>query len=225
MSTLSPIEGNLWIPQSFPGRTPWRPTGVVVHALKDVEYPYDSRVVRAIRREFDSAIIPVMVLRGYKCVTGEERIYRVHAIASHQPEKLRKPAWSERVILPMRGRAISRPTHMDLHLEDRANRKGDGLPGTPLQFDWRVFYGLRSLYQEWTAREVAEYEEAHGRLRQAEKKLDRANERTASLYKQDRPWLRAKIANILTAPRRELRKALMERAMRRQAMVFLKEGS
>jgi hypothetical protein len=221
---LSPIEADTWIPPASKDRVPWRPTGVVIHALKDVLYPYDSRVVRAVRREFDPAIIPVMVLRAYRCITGEERVYRVHAIASHQPQKLRVPAWSERVLLPLRGKPVPRPTHMDLHLEDRAERRGDGLPGQHLQFDWRVYQTLRTLYQEWSAREVALYEEEHGRGAQAQRALDKANERTAKITGQDTRWLKARMENILTAPPRELRKALIERARRRQAMVFIEEA-
>jgi hypothetical protein len=218
---LSDIEQDVHIPRSRRHVT-WRPAGVVVTAIKDVMYPYDDAVVRAVRREFDPAIIPVMVLRAYKSETGELRIHRVHAIASHQPLKEGVPAWSERVLMPMRGRARPRPTHMDLHLEDRADRKGDGLPGVPLPFDWRVYYALRSLYQEWSAHEVARFERERGRFAVAARQKEAADERTAYIYKQDRRWLHEKVTNILTSPPEQLRKALLDRALRRQAMVYVK---
>jgi hypothetical protein len=222
---LSPIQADTWIPSASGDRLSWRPTGVVVHAIKDVLYPYDSRVVRAIRREFDPAIIPVMVLRAYRCITGEERVYRVHAIASHQPLKLKVPAWSERVLLPMRGRPVPRPTHMNLHLEDRAERSGDGLPGRLLQFDWRVYRALRELYQEWSPREIVKYEEEHSELARRQRAMDKASERTAKIAKQDTPWLKEKMDNILNAPRRELHKALLERAAKKPVRVFVKEAT
>jgi hypothetical protein len=220
---LSPVEKDLWIPRILRDPIAWRPAGVMVHAFDDVMYPADKRVVQAIRDEFDSAIIPVTVIRAYRAGTGEFRLYRFHAVASHEPEKVIQPAWSHRVVTSCRGPLLKRPTHMNLHLEDRTTRKGDGLPGQHLQFDWRVYYALRSMYDEFSADQLEAYDAEHGREAQARRRLEVAQSRSAQRERDDRPWLKRKMENILSEMPNELRKKLAERALKRQTMVLLNE--
>lgn len=136
-----------------PNPRPWRPGPASLSCVPDVLYPYDPAPWRAILREFDPNVIPIMVKRVYIAPTGERRVYRFHAIGSHRWNPQNKPAKRLDSILLPSDRFMPRPTHVDLHFEDRSTRIGDGLPGEYVPFDWRIYHGLRSLWQDWTASE------------------------------------------------------------------------
>lgn len=154
-------------------RPHWRIIFGGVSAIDHPSYPVDQAVVKAIH-EFDSNVVPVRVIRAYRALTGEVRIFSRHAIASGLWNPTTRPApWTERVMRPTWGRPIL-ITQMDLHLEDRASRKGDGLPGPLIPFDWRVYRGLRAIYNRWTAGEKQAYVRNNDRIAQALKKVEKA---------------------------------------------------
>jgi len=151
-------------------RTLWTAVSVV----PDVLYPSDPAVVRAIR-EFDPNVIPLFVRRAFRASTGQVVVRGFHAFASHRWNPSRKPAsWTKHVLMPTYSNA-PRPTHMDLHLEDRTQRIGDGLPGGYVPFDWRQYHGLRAMYDEWSDKQKLQFVEEHGaaaKARLARKKAE-----------------------------------------------------
>lgn len=153
-------------------RTHW----TTVSAIPDAVYPYDPAVVRAIR-EFDPNVIPLFVRRAYKATTGQVVVRGFHAFASHRWNPSGKPAsWTNLVLMPTYSNA-PRPTHMDLHLEDRNQRKGDGLPGAYVPFDWRQYHGLRALYDEWTDKQKVTWLQQNDRAAQARRAREKAQAR------------------------------------------------
>jgi hypothetical protein len=136
-----------------PNPRPWRPGPASLSCVPDVLYPFDPAPWRAVLREFDPNVIPIMVKRVYIAPTGERRIYRFHAIGSRRWNPANRPSrLLERILMPS-SVFMPRPTHMDLHFEDRSARRGDGLPGEYVPFDWRIYHGLRALWQDWTTGE------------------------------------------------------------------------
>lgn len=214
---LSPLSSDVIVPRTQE-RLAWRPLGVRVSAVPDVCYPWDPAVLSAIH-EFDPQVIPVMVLRAYRAQTGGVRIFRYHAIASFVWNSDHYPApWTHQVMTSTHGDSV-RPTHMDLHLEDRSSRRGDGLPGKYLPFDWRLYQVLRSQYQRWTVSEVLQaiqrpYEEK-------QRQVDKAGERTAHIVRRNESWLKQRMDNILAADPQKLYATLAERAAIKKTMVDL----
>lgn len=218
---LAPISQDLVIP--ITERCVWRPVGAVVSAVPDVIYPWDPAVVRAIH-EFDPNVIPLMVRREYRAATGGRLTFRCHAIGSHVWNRTEVAApWTRSVLTPTwLVDPLRRPTQMDLHLEDRTTRTGDGRPGRYLPFDWRVYYALRANYQRLTAREVINYLEVHGEA-EVKKRVQKAADRTEALAREATPWLKAKLESIARADPVKLVAHLQERAAERQTMVFLNQ--
>jgi len=185
-------------------------------------YPSDPAVVDAIH-EFDPRVVPLTVIRVYRTPSGGRRAFRFHAIGSHVWNRTEMAApWTRSVLTPTwLDDPMLRPTQMDLHLEDRTTRRGDGLPGTFLPFDWRVYYGLRSMYQLMTVSELLAYLDKHGTPARAEAKMLQASERTAAIAKAATPWLKAKLESIAQADPVKLVAHLKERAAERATMIFL----
>lgn len=182
---------------SMGARRGWQGYAVNVSAAPDVMYPYDPAVVRAIHREFDPCVVPLIVRRVYKSSTGGFRVARFHALARRHtnPEFVPAP-WTARVLMPLSSRQDA-PTAMLFHLEDRTTRLGDGLPGSYLPFNWRAYKAARSLYQTMTTKEKQQYEAEHGRAAIARKKRLEADAMVANRQKEDAAWLRERMGNIL----------------------------
>jgi hypothetical protein len=159
-------------------------------------YPADPAVLRAIH-EFDRNVIAVTVTRVYKASTGEERVERRLAIASHlwNPREAAPAAWTRRILVPTWG-PIVHPNHMDMHLENRSARKADGLPGPLIPFDWRVYRALRAAYQDWTAKEKRKFIEENDRAAIARKNRIAAERRVAERHEKDRAFLQGHVQNI-----------------------------
>jgi hypothetical protein len=188
----------LEIPRDRPAvgsRRGWRSVGIEVSACPDVEVPWDPRVVRAIHNEWDPQILPLVVRRAYRATTGELRIARFHALGRYHPDPEFKAApWTQRVMMPLRGRK-KRPQVMLFHHEDRRGRLGDGLPGSYLPFDWRVYKAVRSLYQEMSESQKLRYiDDVEKREKAALVKA--ADERTDQRWKEDGEWLRRAWASV-----------------------------
>jgi len=134
-------------------RRGWRAAGVELTAVPDPAYPFDPAIVRWMRQEFDEELMPLFIRRAYRNDNGTVRVAGFHCLATARwnPE-FEPPPWTHRVTLRAVGE-IRKPTAMVMHLEDRKARVGDGLPGAFLSFNERIYKGLRSLYQEWTAAE------------------------------------------------------------------------
>jgi hypothetical protein len=131
---------------------PWRPGPASLSAIPDVLYPHDPAVLRA-WREFDPNVIPLIIRRVYRTHTGEQRVYRFHAVGSHRWNPDTRPSPTLAKIMLPSSTYMPRPTHLDLHFEDRSLRPGNGLPGEYIPFDWRIYHGMRALWQDWTAKE------------------------------------------------------------------------
>lgn len=177
-------------------RRGWRAVWAGVSAIPDVMYPADPAVVRAIH-EFDRNVMPVTVTRVYRAPTGEERVERRLAIASHlwNPRDGAPAPWTRRILVPTWG-PILHPTHMDLHLEDQRTRKGDGLPGAFIVFDWRIHKALRSAFQEWTAKEKVRFISENDRAAVARKNREAARRRVEERHEKERAWLKGHVDNI-----------------------------
>lgn len=150
-------------------RNAWRSIGIDIKVIPDAAYPWDPAVLRAIH-EFDQNIIPLMVTKAYQAQTGEIRLFHFHAIGSHLWNPSERPAeWTSRVEMPTSGN-WKRPTHMDLHLENRTveARPVRGLPGGYMPFDWGVYHGLREQYQDWDAAQKLAYLAKHSPWARAE---------------------------------------------------------
>jgi hypothetical protein len=142
-------------------RAGWRAIGAYVSAIQDAAYPVDWNIIRAIH-EFDPNVMPLMVTKVYQAQTGEVRKYRFHAVASRRWNPDGAPGdWTRKVLTPTHF-YMPQPTQMDMHLEDLTKKPGLGLPGEYLPFGWGVYYGLREMYQEWSAAEKIAYMEEHG---------------------------------------------------------------
>jgi hypothetical protein len=180
----------------------WRPVGVIVQMIDDVLYPIDKAVVRAIH-EIDPDVVPVTVKRYYRTATGEERCYRYHAVASHHWNwDAELPAWASGVLRPIVGPLTLPPTHMDFHLE--GPRRGNGLPGEYIPFDWRVYHIIRSMHQRWSDAERERYVAENSEEARAKKAVAAADARTDQRWKDDRPWLRARLESLFSQNRSDL---------------------
>ena len=190
----------LEIPQPRPSmgaRRGWRGWCVTVSAAHDVMYPHDPAVLRAIHREFDPDVVALIVRRVYRSTTGGFRVARFHALGRRHtnPEFVPAP-WTAKVMMPLMGRQAS-PTAMMFHLEDRTTRMGDGLPGSFLPFNWRVYKACRSLYQTLTTKEKRQHGDEHGRAAQARKRRLEADAMVQERQQRDSKWLDEKMTNML----------------------------
>ncbi len=177
-------------------RRAWRGWAVEVSAIPDVLYPFDPAVLRAVHREFDPHVLPVIVRRVFRSSTGGFRVARFHALARrHRDFELTPAPWTYRVMMPLRGRQQS-PTVMIMHLEDRTTRLGDGLPGSYLPFNWRVYGALRGLYQTLSTTEKKQLIHQKGRAAQARKKRIAADEMVRRRQRDDAAWLKQKVETI-----------------------------
>jgi hypothetical protein len=167
-----------------------------VSAIPDVMYPADPAVLRAIR-EFDRNVTVVTVTRVYLAHSGERRVERRLAIASHlwNPRDEAPAPWTRKILVPTWG-PILQPNHMDMHLEDRTTRKGDGLPGTFIPFDWRVHKALRAAYQEWTTAQKIRYVEENDRVAVARRNRIAAERRVEERHHEDRRFLKNHMEKI-----------------------------
>lgn len=173
----------------------WRPDFFRISAVPDVEYPYDPAVLRAIR-EFDPNVIPLTITRGFRAATGEVRAFKFHVLSSHRWDPKQAPSRACRyVIMPTWGNA-PHPTHIDLHLENRELRPGNGLPGGFIPFDWPVYYALRSSYQEWTASETRAWLEQNDRAAQATRNRVAAERRIDGAIARDGKRIMGHIRNF-----------------------------
>jgi len=222
---LAPLTKEFAVPFDFhPAlveRMNWWPIGVVVSAIPDVLYPWDPAVVKAIRKEFDPGLVPLMVKRVYRARSGAQRVYRFHALASLVLDKDYRPApWTERVLKPICG-PVPRVSLMNLHLEDGNKRPGDGRPGEYRPFTWELFYRLRSLWQDWSEKEIKAYKEEHGREAQTLRAVDSANLRTVLSWKENERQLRRRIQNILSEDPRVLAAALRRKRRAKAKRAFV----
>lgn len=132
----------------------WRAVHTHVQLIPHVMYPYDPAVLRAIREWIDPNAVAVWVTKVYQAQTGGLRLAGFHALASNvwNPRGEAPAPWTRRVLMPSTG-ALLYPNHMNFHVMDGRTRKGDGLPGEYLPFDYRVFKIARDLYDKWSLRE------------------------------------------------------------------------
>lgn len=174
----------------------WRAWWAGVSAIPDVMYPADPSVLRAIR-EFDPNVMAVTVTRVYRASTGEERVERRLAIASHlwNPREEAPAAWTRRILVPTWG-PVLHPNHMDMHLEDRSARRGDGLPGTFIPFDWRVHKALRAAWQDWTQTEKVRFIQENDRAAVARRNRLAAEQRIRERHHEDRRFLKRHVEGI-----------------------------
>lgn len=176
-------------------RHSWRAWWAGVSAVPDVMYPADPAVLRAIH-EFDRNVMVVTVTRVYRAASGEERVERRLAIASHLWNARDAPApWTRRILVPTWG-PILHPNHMDMHLEDRSTRKGDGLPGAFLPFDWRVHKALRAAWQDWSEKEKIRFITDNDRAAVARRNREAASRRVQERHRRERAWLKGHVDNI-----------------------------
>lgn len=175
----------------------WRVVGSETKAIADAVYPWDPAVVKAIH-EFDPNVEPLFCKAVYRSSTGGIRVFGWHAIGSlHRDPRYRVPSWAYRVMRPASGRIGLPATQFDLHLKDRRLPKGNGLPGggAYLPFDWRVFALLRSMYVEWTARQVLDFNK---RVQEDARRIarEKAEQRSEDAWKQDERIMRPHFENI-----------------------------
>lgn len=196
----------------------WRPDFFRISAVPDVEYPYDPAVLRAIR-EFDPNTIPLTITRGFRAQTGEVRTFKFHVLSSHRWDPKQAPSRAcAFVIMPTWGNA-PHPTHIDLHLENRELRPGNGLPGGYIPFDWGVYYALRSSYQEWTAQELRTWLEQNDRAAQARVRREQAEKRVNGAIDRDGARIMGHIRNFSREDAIRLRKRWLEAGRRPQVTV------
>jgi hypothetical protein len=170
--------------QTRRSRRGWRAIWTHVSAVPDVLYPYDPAVWRAIR-EFDPNTIVLMTKRAYQAPTGEERVLRFHTLSSHRWNPDQPPDPALKAVLTPTWCNMPQPTHIDLHLENRRARRGDGLPGEYIPFDWRVYYALRSSYQEWTGAQIERFLAENDAAAQAQKRREAAEARVQERFRKE----------------------------------------
>lgn len=193
-----------WLEQVKPRPRGWVAAGVEITCVPDAALPPDPAVVRAIRNEFDPRIVPVFVRKAYRAPSGGLVVRGFHAIASHVWNPTVKPAaWTRRIVQPTVG-PIRYVTHMDLHLEDRALKKGNGLPGGYMPFDWRVYTVLRRRYNEWTFKQRVRHVEEHGEAARSRKARLAAERRVDERTEREAPWLKRRLESITLSDVKQL---------------------
>lgn len=163
--------------------------------MPDALYPFDPAVWRAIR-EFDPNTLILMTKRAYRAPTGEVRVFRYHTLASHRWSPANRPDYRLSSVLTPTWLNMPQPTHVDLHLENRKERTGDGLPGAFVPFDWRVYHALRASYREWEFKDAKRYMDEKGERALAQQARLAALERVAERVRKDGKWLKERFSRI-----------------------------
>lgn len=141
-TTLTPGNDNL---SAGVGAKAWRLVGWQFSAVESEIYPFDAKVVKAIR-EVDPAFVPIVIRSVYGANTGGFKHFEHHAIAwaLSDPRKRHK---SRRVLWPTTPGAVNlHKSGATLFLEDimRGPDMDNGLPGPFQAIGWGTYHRIKA---------------------------------------------------------------------------------
>lgn len=180
-------------PPTIPSRP--RLIATVISCIPDVVYPFDSRVVRWIRKEFDPFMVPVFVKNVYRLPTGGEMVVGHHAAAAtYETPMLSGPVapWVYRTLQPSYTRMRKRPTKVELHFYAK-DKYGKQDPNAFVPFEWNIHRFMVSARDEMLADERRQFIEDHDPQKQTDKAVAEADERVAYEERADSNWLARKV--------------------------------
>lgn len=123
----------------------WHLMGWQFSAVESEIYPFDPKVVKAIR-VLDPAFVPLSIRSVYGTPTGDVRYFEHHGIAwaLDTPRKKHK---RRRVLWPTNpGSVNARKSGVSLFLEDilRGEDQDNGLPGPFKPISWGTYYRIKA---------------------------------------------------------------------------------